>query len=517
MLDWGLSRLGPLASKSPRSQELTRAAAPPSTLGELKSSGYVPTSVRAEMRRNLVRKIAHGGPLFPGIIGYDDTAIPELTHALLAGQDLIILGERGQAKSRLLRSLTSLLDDQIPVMPDCDLNDSPFEPICRACRERISAEGDAVSVAWWPREDRYGEKLATPDVSMADLIGDIDPIKVAEGRYLSDETTINYGIVPRTNRGIFCINELPDLSERIQVGLFNLMEERDIQNRGHRVRLPLDTVIVATANPEDYTNRGRIITPLKDRYGAQVRTHYPRTIGDELKIVEQERTRFPEDQVKVVVPDFMAELAAELSALARKSPEVNQRSGVSVRLTIANYETLYAAAMTRALQLKEKVAAPRITDLPALLASSRGKIELESVEEGKEDKVIEELVKKASAAVYARRMRGSQLDALMQSFEEGLTVKAGASIPSDDYVKVTKAVKPLQVAIAAAGAGSTPAEIASAVEFVLEGLHLARRLNRQRDGGAWSYGWGDEERQQAQQGRPRPPMPPGPPRRPAGA
>ncbi|MBI4219849.1 MAG: sigma 54-interacting transcriptional regulator, partial [Chloroflexi bacterium] len=341
---------------------MTRGAARPSTLGELKSSGYVLTTVRAEMRRNLVGKIAQGGPLFPGIIGYDDTAIPELTNALLAGQDLIILGERGQAKSRLLRSLVSLLDEHLPVMPACDLNDNPFAPICRSCTERIAAEGDAVSVAWWSRDDRYGEKLATPDVSMADLIGDIDPIKVAEGRYLSDETTINYGIIPRTNRGIFCINELPDLSERIQVGLFNLMEERDVQIRGHRVRLPLDTVIVATANPEDYTNRGRIITPLKDRYGAQVRTHYPRTIADELKIVDQERTRFPEDQVRVVVPDFMAELAAEFSALARKSPEINQRSGVSVRLTIANYETLYAAAMTRALQLKEKVAAPRITD-----------------------------------------------------------------------------------------------------------------------------------------------------------
>jgi magnesium chelatase subunit I len=485
----------------------------PATLGDLKRSGYMPVSVRAEVRRNLVRMIEQDKPLFPGIIGYDNTVIPEVVHALIAGQDLIVLGERGQAKSRMLRSLTSLLDDAVPVMPACDINDDPCAPVCRPCRDRIASDGDGAAIEWLSRDDRYGEKLATPDVSMADLIGDIDPIKVAEGRYLSDVSTINYGIIPRTNRGIFCINELPDLSERIQVGLFNLMEERDIQIRGHRVRLLLDVLIVATANPEDYTNRGRIITPLKDRYGAQVRTHYPRTVEDEMKIVDQERTRFPEDQIRVVIPDYMADLTAELSALARKSAEVNQRSGVSVRLTIANYETLYAAAMARGLQLKEKVASPRITDLPSLLASSRGKIELESVEEGREEKVVEELVKKAVAGVYARRMRGSELDALMQSFEEGLTVRAGADMPSADYVKVLKAVKPLQAAVhhLGLGAGTSAAEIASAVEFVLEGLHLARRLNRQRDGGAWSYGWGESEQAQQPGDRPRRPGGPGTP------
>jgi magnesium chelatase subunit I len=490
----------------------------PATLGELKRSGYVPGSVRAEVRRNLVRKMQAGEPLFPGIVGYDDTVVPEVVHALLAGQDLIVLGERGQAKSRMLRSLTSLLDPEVPVMPSCDINDDPCAPVCRTCRERVTAGGDDTEIAWMAPDARYGEKLATPDVSMADLIGDIDPIKVAEGRYLSDVTTINYGIVPRTNRGIFCINELPDLSERIQVGLFNLMEERDTQIRGHRVRLVLDVLIVATANPEDYTNRGRIITPLKDRYGAQVRTHYPRSIEDEIRIVEQERTQFPEDQIRVVVPDYMSEVAGELSALARKSGEINQRSGVSVRLTIANYETLYAAAMARALQTKEKVASPRITDLPAVLASTRGKIELESVEEGREEKVIEELVKKAVAGVYARRMRGAELDPLLSSFEEGLSVRAGATLSSADYVKVLKAVKPLQAAVhhLGLGAGTSPAEIASAVEFVLEGLHLARRLNRQRDGGAWSYGWGEVQQAQPPGERPRRPGGPDAPGRSSG-
>lgn len=475
----------------------------PKTLGDLTRSGYIPMPVRTELRRNLVKKLQSGDPLFPGIVGYEDTVVPEVVRALLAGQDMIILGERGQAKSRLLRSLSSLLDPEVPVMPGCDINDDPCAPVCQPCRERVAAEGDGTPVAWLTPADRYGEKLATPDVTMADLIGDIDPIKVAEGRYLSDASTINYGIIPRTNRGVFCINELPDLSERIQVGLFNLMEERDIQIRGHRVRMNLDVVVVATANPEDYTNRGRIITPLKDRYGAQIRTHYPRTTEDELKIVDQERGRFPEDHLKVIVPGYMSDIAAELSALARKSPEINQRSGVSVRFTIANFETLYAAALARGLQNREKVAAPRITDLPALLASSRGKIELESVEEGREEKVVEDLAKKAVAAVYARLMRGAPLDELLSAFEGGLTVRTGASLPSADYVKMLKTIQPLQAPVHHLAPGQTPAELASAVEFVLEGLHLARRLNRLLDGGAWTYGWGEAREPQANPARPR--------------
>ena len=264
------------------------ASKPPTTLGALRDAGHAQQSVREELRKNTAKRIESGKPLFPGLVGYEATVLPELENALLAGQDIIILGERGQAKSRIIRSLPALLDDVIPVAKGCPIHDDPFEPICRECRDRASLEGEGLEVEWLPREMRYGEKLATPDVTMADLIGDVDPIKVAEGRYLSDELTIHYGLIPRTHRGIFCINELPDLSERIQVGLFNLMEERDVQIKGYNVRLPLDVFVVATANPEDYTNRGRIITPLKDRYGAQVRTHYPRTIEHELQIVEQE-------------------------------------------------------------------------------------------------------------------------------------------------------------------------------------------------------------------------------------
>ncbi|MCH8110171.1 MAG: sigma 54-interacting transcriptional regulator, partial [Chloroflexi bacterium] len=262
------------------------------TIGELRQSGYKVISVKEEVRKNLIKKIVDNEVLFPGIIGFDDSVIPQLENAILAGQDIILLGERGQAKSRLIRQIVTLLDEEIPVITNCELNDDPFNPICRQCKDKISSDGDEVGISWLPRAERYSEKLATPDISVADLIGEIDPIKVAEGRYLSDEMTIHYGLIPRTNRGIFCINELPDLSERIQVSLFNLMEERDVQIKGYRIMLPLDMMLISSANPEDYTNRGRIITPLKDRYGAQIRTHYPRTLDEEISVVEQEYTRF---------------------------------------------------------------------------------------------------------------------------------------------------------------------------------------------------------------------------------
>jgi magnesium chelatase subunit I len=465
------------------------------TLGDLRRSGYQPKTVREEVHANLVRKLEAGEPLFPGIVGYEDTAIPELAHALLAGQNVIVLGERGQAKSRLIRAMTGLLDAEVPVVADSELNDSPFAPVSPAARRRLADEGDALSIAWLPRDARYGEKLATPDVSMADLIGDVDPIKVAEGRYLSDELTIHYGLVPRTNRGIFCVNELPDLPERIQVGLFNLMEERDIQIKGYRIRLPLDILIFATANPEDYTNRGRIITPLKDRFGAQVRTHYPLRPADELAIIEQERSRLPAVEERVVMPDYMAEVVAELSALARKSGDINQRSGVSVRVSIANAETLRSAALRRALRLGEKTAAPRITDLPALAASMRGKIELESVEDGREAAVIEELTKRAVAAVFERRIRAADLQTVVAAFETGVTATTGSAVPAAEYLRLCDSVKGLRAAAdRMGGGGGTPAETASAIEFVLEGLHLNRRLNRERVGGGYAYrrGGGEE-------------------------
>ena len=327
----------------------------PRTIADLRKSRYKALTVKQEIRNNLIKKIKKGEQLFPKIVGFEDSVIPHLENAILAGQDIILLGERGQAKSRLIRHIASLLDDKIPVVAGCELNDNPYSPICRQCKDKVAADGDQVEIAWLPREQRYSEKLATPDISVADLIGEIDPIRVAEGRYLSDELTIHYGLIPRTNRGIFCINELPDLSERIQVGLFNLMEERDIQIKGYRIMLPLDILLVASANPEDSTNRGRIITPLKDRYGAQIRTHYPKSWKDELDIVEQEYVKFPDTSKSVTVPQYMREVIAEFTSLARRSPEVNQRSGVSVRVSIANYETLLGNAFKRGLRQKEPV------------------------------------------------------------------------------------------------------------------------------------------------------------------
>jgi magnesium chelatase subunit I len=342
-------------------------------------------------------------------------------------------------------------------------------------------------VAWLHRSDRYGEKLATPDVSMADIIGDVDPIKVAEGRYLGDELTIHYGLIPRSNRGIFCVNELPDLAERIQVGLFNLMEERDVQIRGYNIRLPLDIMVFATANPEDYTNRGRIITPLKDRFGAQVRTHYPLTTAHERQIVEQESVRFSDNGVSIRVPDFMAEIVAELSRQARRSSEVNQRSGVSVRLSVANSETLRSAALKRALTTGEECAAPRITDLPAITSSMRGKIELETFEEGKEDQVIEDLTRRSVAAVFGRCFPEGSLDAVVRQFEAGAVANTGARLKSSVYNALLESVPALTGAVEQLKCGGSDAETASGIEFVLEGLHLTRQLNRDVIEGGFAY------------------------------
>lgn len=459
----------------------------PETLGQLKKSGYQPRTVSDEIHHNVVERLKSGDPLLPGIVGYERTVVPELENALLAGQSVAILGERGQGKSRLIRSLTQFLDEYVPYLPGTETNDDPLSPISATGRAMVEELGDDTPIAWLHRDGRYGEKLATPDVSMADLIGDVDPIKVAEGRYLSDELTIHYGIIPRTNRGIFCVNELPDLAERIQVGLFNLMEERDVQIRGYNIRLPLDIMVVATANPEDYTNRGRIITPLKDRFGAQVRTHYPETTEHERSIVDQESVQFADTGLQVIVPDFMSEIVAELSHQARRSGEVNQRSGVSVRLSISNYETLRSAALKRAIKVGENCASPRITDLPALASSMRGKIELETFEEGREDRVIEDLTRRSVVEVFNRVIPASSLAEVVSSFESGVTAEASANLPSKVYAARLKAVPALAGIVKSLGCDSSDAESASAVEFVLEGLHLTRQLNRDVIEGGFRY------------------------------
>ena len=321
----------------------------PTTLGALRASGWVTRTVKDEVRNNAIDRIRAGEALFPGVLGYEDTVLPQLENALLAGHDVIFLGERGQAKSRMIRSLTGLLDEWMPIVAGSEINDDPYHPTSKQARDLVGEQGDATPIDWVHRDDRFGEKLATPDTSIADLIGEVDPIKVAEGRYLSDELTLHYGLVPRTNRGIFAINELPDLSERIQVGLLNVLEERDVQIRGYKIRLPIDVMLFASANPEDYTNRGRIITPLKDRFGAQIRTHYPLDVETEVTIALQEARPLEAAGVRVQIPAYMVEVVAELSQLARQSPHINQRSGVSVRLTVSNLETLVANAARRAL------------------------------------------------------------------------------------------------------------------------------------------------------------------------
>ncbi len=459
----------------------------PTTIGELRESGYRVLPVKEEMRKNLIAKIRSEEDIFPGIIGYDQTIIPQIENAILSGQDLIFLGERGQAKTRIARSLVNLLDDEVPVIAGCEINDDPFHPICQTCRLAVEERGDAVPISWLPRDHRYGEKLATPDITIADLIGEVDPIKVAEGRYLSDELTIHYGLVPRTHRGIFCINELPDLAERIQVGLLNIMEERDVQIRGYKVRLPLDIYIVASANPEDYTNRGRIITPLKDRVGSQIRTHYPKTIEHEIDIMARESASFSTEGYQVSVPKYMQEIVAEITHLARKSPDISQRSGVSVRVSITNYENLISSALKRAIRLDERQASPRISDLASIEASTVGKIELETMGDGREDRIIERIVDGAVQTVFARYFALQEFEDLDRSFERGLAIEVSESMPSMKYVSQASEIRGLRAGVARLGGHGNPAAIASAVEFMLEGLHLNRKLNKDQTGGTTRY------------------------------
>jgi magnesium chelatase subunit I len=459
------------------------------TLGELKKSGIEVLSVRNEMRKNLVHYLEGGKRILPGIIGYDDTVIPEIENGILSGHHMVFLGERGQAKSRIIRGLISLLDERIPIVQGCEINDNPYKPICRPCRKKLAELGDALPVQWIDQDARYGEKLATPDVSIADLVGEIDPIKVAEGRYLADEETIHYGLVPRTNRGIFAINELPDMTEKVQVGLFNLMEEKDVQIKGYKIRLPLDVVIMASANPEDYTSRGRIITPLKDRFDVQIRTHYPKTIEDELAIMEQEAAPVDQRSRGVEVPRFLKEILGHLTFEARKSNEINQSSGVSVRVTINNYESLISNAEKRALRCRESEIVPRISDLHSLLASTSGKIEMEYVgEDKKEDDLIEKMLNRAIVKVFDQYFSLRSLQKVVEYFNSGWGVEVSDQMPSQDYLEGIKEIPGLKEAIRTLGIQEAPSLMASATEFVLEGLHLHQKLNKEVEGGRVTYG-----------------------------
>ena len=480
-----------------------RLTPPPdvTTLGRLRDSGWVSIPVAEEIRRNASARIAAGRSLVPGVLGFEDTVLPQLENAILAGHDVILLGERGQAKTRIIRSLVGLLDEWLPIVAHSEINDDPYHPVSRFAKDLLAEAGDDMPVSWAHRSDRYGEKLATPDTSIADLIGEVDPIRVAEGRYLSDELTIHYGLVPRLNRGIFAINELPDLAERIQVGLLNVLEERDVQIRGHRVRIPLDIVLVATANPEDYTNRGRIITPLKDRFGAQIRTHYPPDAATELTIAvaeadlpgqngsgDENGRRSEGGQPRVEVPDFMAEVVAELSQLARQSPHLNQRSGVSVRLTIANYETLVANATRRALRNGESEAVPRVSDLQALVSSTQGKVEIESLEEGREEVLLAQLLSASVLLVFRRRVVLDDPQGVVGSFTTETVVHAGDDLPASAYAETLTQMQALSAPVLALTGGSEdPAVVASAVEFLLEGLHLTKRLNKEAAGSRAIY------------------------------
>jgi len=459
----------------------------PATLGQLRESGWESVPVKEEVRRNAAARIREGKPLVEGVLGYEDTVLPQLENALLAGHDIIFLGERGQAKTRMIRSLTELLDEWMPIVAGSEINDDPYHPVSRHARDLVGEKGEDAPIDWVHRSTRFGEKLATPDTSIADLIGEVDPIKVAEGRYLSDELTLHYGLVPRTNRGVFAINELPDLAERIQVGLLNVLEERDVQIRGYKIRLPLDVMLVASANPEDYTNRGRIITPLKDRFGAQIRTHYPLDIETELGVVHQEATPMERLGVRVEVPAFMGEIVATLSHLARQSPHINQRSGVSVRLSIANYETMEANAIRRALRLGEPDAVPRISDLDALASSTSGKVEIETLDEGRDEQVVDRLIKAAVLTVFKERCPIEQLRAIVDAFEEGTIVHAGDDVAAATYVELLNGMPDLRKQVLALAGGESPAAVASAVEFVLEGLHLSKRLNKDAVGARATY------------------------------
>ncbi len=457
------------------------------TLGELRASGHQFSTVKDEIRRNLIASLRSGTDPFPGILGFDETVRPQLERALIAGHDVILLGERGQGKTRLIRTLTGLLDEWSPVVAECEINDHPYAPACVRCRRLAAELGDELPVSWRHRDERYGEKLATPDTSVGDLIGDIDPVKVAEGRTLGDPETIHYGLVPRTNRGVFCLNELPDLAERIQVSLLNVLEERDIAVRGYALRLPLDLVLVASANPEDYTNRGRIITPLKDRFGAEIRTHYPLSLDDELAVVRQEaEISWGGAAQDAVLPAHLVEVIARFTRLVRASPAVDSRSGVSARFAIAAAEAVVAAAVRRAAICGEDQAVARICDLPPVVSTLRGKVEFEVSEEGREVEVLEHLLRRATADTFRAHLGSADLSGLIARFSDGGSVESSELLPAAELLRRIGEVPGLAKIMERldGGGGESFGQAAAALEFALEGLYLMRRLSKDTvDGG----------------------------------
>jgi magnesium chelatase subunit I len=459
----------------------------PGTLAELRASGHEYRGVREEIRANLLTMMRAGQDPFPGIVGFGQTVLPHLERALIAGHDIILLGERGQGKTRLIRTLIGLLDEWTPVIAGCEINDHPYQPACARCR-RIAAElGDDLPVTWRHASERYGEKLATPDTSVGDLIGDIDPVKVAEGRTLGDPETIHFGLVPRTNRGIFSLNELPDLAERIQVSLLNVMEERDIGIRGYALRLPLDLLLVASANPEDYTNRGRIITPLKDRFGAEIRTHYPLSLSDELTLIRQEA----EVSTGAELPDHLVEVIARFTRGVRESPAVDARSGVSARFAIAAAESAAASAVRRSALagLGPEPPVARICDLPAVVSTLRGKVEFEVSEEGREDEVLGAMLRRAIADTFRSRLGSVDMSGLLAKFEEGGTVETGELVAAADLLQRIGDVPGLAKIMSRLGmdGGESFGHAAAALEFALEGLYLMRRLSKDSTDGTSVY------------------------------
>ncbi|MGO4661584.1 sigma 54-interacting transcriptional regulator [Terrabacter sp. 2TAF16] len=454
------------------------------TLGELRDSGHVHRSVKSEIRENLLARLRAGDDAFPGMVGFEETVLPELETALLAGHDLVLLGERGQGKTRLMRTLSGLLDEWSPVVEGCEIGDDPHAPSCTRCRRLAAELGDDLPVAWRHRSERYTEKLATPDTSVGDLVGDVDPVKVAQGRTLGDPETVHYGLVPRSNRGIFGLNELPDLAERIQVALFNVLEERDIQIRGYSLRLPLDILLVATANPEDYTNRGRIITPLKDRFGAEIRTHYPNEVSDEVALIAQESALVAD------VPEHLLEVVARFTRGLRESSAVDQRSGVSARFAIAGAEGVAGSALRRAARSGEAYAVARVCDVPTVVPTLLGKVEFEMGEEGRERDVLTHLLRLAVAETYRSRLAGLDLTGFTNLFAEGAVVETGELVPGADLLAQVGPVPGLSKVLDRLGHGddATPGQVAAAVEFVLEGLHLTRRIDKDSVAGRTVYG-----------------------------